>query len=116
MGEIADMILDGILDEQTGEYIGEAVGYPRTRLKGFYNSMRKNKKHKRNIKHALKGSSVGGLHLVGKELNTKNYGVVKVLEYGGKRGKKRYIITDSNNIKRRIKFQEFVFEEVLGEK
>lgn len=30
MGEIADMILDGILDEQTGEYIGKGVGYPRT--------------------------------------------------------------------------------------
>lgn len=30
MGEIADMILDGILDEQTGEYIGPGVGYPRT--------------------------------------------------------------------------------------
>jgi len=30
MGDIADMILDGILDEQTGEYIGPGVGYPRT--------------------------------------------------------------------------------------
>ena len=30
MGEIADMMLDGTLDSQTGEYIGEAVGYPRT--------------------------------------------------------------------------------------
>jgi hypothetical protein len=30
MGDAADMILDGILDEQTGEYIGPAVGYPRT--------------------------------------------------------------------------------------
>ena len=29
MGEIADMILDGILDEETGEWLGEAVGYPR---------------------------------------------------------------------------------------
>ena len=41
MGEIVDMILDGILDEQTGEYIGEAVGYPRTLntygKKGFKN-------------------------------------------------------------------------------
>ena len=30
MGEIADMILDGTLDYQTGEYIGEPCGYPRT--------------------------------------------------------------------------------------
>jgi hypothetical protein len=29
MGEITEMMLDGTLDEQTGEYIGEAVGYPR---------------------------------------------------------------------------------------
>ena len=30
MGQIADMILDGILDSETGEYIGDSVGYPRT--------------------------------------------------------------------------------------
>lgn len=30
MGDIADMMLDGILDEQTGEYLGGSVGYPRT--------------------------------------------------------------------------------------
>ena len=29
MGDVADMILDGILDEETGEWLGEAVGYPR---------------------------------------------------------------------------------------
>ena len=30
MGEIADMMLDGFLDEETGEVIdGEAPGYPR---------------------------------------------------------------------------------------
>ncbi len=39
MGDIADMILEGILDEQTGEYLGPAVGYPRTREKGCYNTM-----------------------------------------------------------------------------
>lgn len=42
MGEIADMMIDGTLDEQTGEYIGKAVGYPRTMQKGFYNSVIKN--------------------------------------------------------------------------
>lgn len=31
MGEIADMMLDGILDEWTGEYIGPIVGHPRSR-------------------------------------------------------------------------------------
>lgn len=29
MGEIAEMMLDGILCEQCGEYIGGSVGYPR---------------------------------------------------------------------------------------
>lgn len=39
MGEYADMLLDGSHDEQTGEYIGEVVGYPRTRQPGYYNSI-----------------------------------------------------------------------------
>ena len=30
MGDIADMMLDGILDQYTGEYIGPGVGYPRS--------------------------------------------------------------------------------------
>jgi len=30
MGEIAEMILDGILDQYTGEYIGKGVGCPRS--------------------------------------------------------------------------------------
>jgi len=29
MGEIADLMLDGILCEQCGVYIGEAIGYTR---------------------------------------------------------------------------------------
>ena len=29
MGEVADMLIDGILCEGCGEYIGSAVGYPR---------------------------------------------------------------------------------------
>jgi len=43
MGEIADMMLDGTLDEQTGEYIGPPCGYPRTRVKGQYNTIGKKK-------------------------------------------------------------------------
>lgn len=31
MGDISEMILDGILDQYTGEYLGDAVGYPRSR-------------------------------------------------------------------------------------
>jgi hypothetical protein len=30
MGEIASMILDGTLDSETFEYLGDPVGYPRT--------------------------------------------------------------------------------------
>ena len=33
MGDIADMMIDGTFDFETGEYIGEACGYPRTRNK-----------------------------------------------------------------------------------
>lgn len=29
MGDVADMMLDGTLDAETGEYIGEPCGYPR---------------------------------------------------------------------------------------
>lgn len=29
MGEIADMMLEGVLCETCGEYIGDEVGYPR---------------------------------------------------------------------------------------
>lgn len=40
MGDIADMMLDGTLDEQTGEYLSDAVGYPRTKVKGHYNTIK----------------------------------------------------------------------------
>ena len=30
MGDIADMMLDGTLDHETGEYLGEGDGFPRT--------------------------------------------------------------------------------------
>jgi len=46
MGDIADMMLDGILDEQTGEYIDDKLsrnggpGYPRTMEPGHYNSIK----------------------------------------------------------------------------
>jgi len=40
MGEISNMMLEGILDEQTGEYLGKAVGYPRTMQKGNYNTQK----------------------------------------------------------------------------
>lgn len=42
MSEITDMMLEGFLDEQTGEVIdGSAPGYPRTMEGGNYNSIHK---------------------------------------------------------------------------
>lgn len=34
MGEIADSLISGEFDYITGEYLGEAVGYPRTHVYG----------------------------------------------------------------------------------
>jgi hypothetical protein len=104
MGEITEVMLDGILDEQTGEYIGEAVGYPRTMQSGFYNSVKK-RKPKRNIKHAMKGQSCGGLHLVGKKAIIEQYGKCVIEDYvGNKRGRKRYVVVDENGNKHKVKF------------
>lgn len=36
MGDIADMMLDGTLDSMTGEYLGDACGYPRSTVDGTY--------------------------------------------------------------------------------
>jgi len=38
MGEIADSLISGEFDFITGEYLGEAVGYPRTHAYGRYNT------------------------------------------------------------------------------
>ena len=42
MGEIAEMMLDGTLDYETGEYLGKAVGFPRTKRRRYTKS---NSKH-----------------------------------------------------------------------
>lgn len=108
MGEYADMLLDGSHDEWTGEYIGEAVGYPRSRDPNHY-SNQKRKRSKRNLKHAMKGSSIGGLHLVGKLVdvshNNKEFVQLKILDYSGKRGKKRYTVK-SDELLFKVKFNQ----------
>lgn len=44
MGEIADMMIEGFLDEQTGEFLdGKSPGYPRTRVPGQYNTIKNGK-------------------------------------------------------------------------
>lgn len=108
MGDIADMMLDGILDEQTGEFLGDGVGYPRTNQSGYYNSTKK-RKPKRNIKHAMKGNSIGGLHLVGKKVTTEKHGNGTISEYINKNGRKGYVITDDNDITHKVKFTELNF-------
>ena len=115
MGKYADMLLDGSHDEQTGEYIGNAVGYPRTKQKGFYNSIGK-RKPKRNIKHALKGQSLGGLHLVGKDVSTEKQGDCVISDYVGKRGKKKYVLIDEKGNEHKVKFNLLIFKKALEEK
>jgi len=46
MGDIADAMINGDFDEQTGEWLGEGSGFPRTMMKGFYNSPQYSKKTK----------------------------------------------------------------------
>lgn len=79
MGDIAEAILDGIFDEQTGEFIDDDLsreggpGYPRTMEKGHYNSI--NSKHKKSLKkkkRKLSKQDVGGEHLVGKFADFKD--------------------------------------------
>jgi hypothetical protein len=47
MGDAAEMILDGIIDGETGEYIGYGVGYPRTKN----NVVNRSKVHKFKDNH-----------------------------------------------------------------
>ena len=56
MGDIADMMLEGILDEETGEYIGdenlaeyglEAPGFPISRERRIREKLEKTKKAKK---------------------------------------------------------------------
>lgn len=101
MGDIADMMLDGTLDSQTGEYIGKAVGYPRTNQRST--------KTKRNTKHAMEGQSVGGSHLVGKTVSILNHPDCVVVDCVGNRGKKRYILIDQLGHEHRVKFSNLIF-------
>lgn len=112
MGEIAEMIMEGILDEQTGEYIGKAVGYPRTMQPGYYNSVKKRKPKLKN-KHAIKSESLGGLHLVGKKATIENVGECEIVDYVGKRGRKRYVLIDNKGNKHRKKFSSFTICVIL---
>lgn len=107
MGEIAEMMLEGILDEKTGEYIGEPVGYPRTLQPRFYNSIKK-RKLKRNIKHVMKCESLGGLHLVGRRVTIEGVGECEIVDYTGKKGRKRYIVVDKNGQEHRVKFSRMI--------
>lgn len=56
MGEIAEMMLDGTLDSITGEYLGEACGYPRSRTDGTYwaNSEKLKKRSRQCIRDLCK--------------------------------------------------------------
>ena len=105
MGEIAEMMIDGVLDEQTGEYIGEAVGYPRTMRPGRYNSVKKRKP--KSSEHATEGENLGGLHLVGKRCILEDVGECEISDYVGRRGRKRYLLVDGKGNKHVKKFSCF---------
>lgn len=63
MGDYAEMTLDGTLDEYTGEYLGDGVGYPRTRrsyartdqnkMAGIYTFLRKSGIHRKEHSRPL---------------------------------------------------------------
>ena len=91
MGEIADMMIDGFLDEQTGEFLdGKSPGYPRTREKGHYNTIGGNRRpfsngNKRNgarkwmIKNGLKNFSQVAQTYCDEIFPNKNYSSEKKL-------------------------------------
>ena len=58
MGEIADSLINGEFDAQTGEYIGEPCGYPRTYEKGYYNTINHKNKYFKSSKAIYKELSI----------------------------------------------------------
>ena len=102
MGEVAEMILDGILDEQTGEYLGEAVGYPRTMHSKNYQNVKTKPRKKVNL---------GGQHLIGKSFDTKNNGQCLIKDCLGKRGKRRYVCIDKEGNEHKLKFSQLIFKK-----
>ena len=108
MGDIAEMILDGILDEQTGEYIGDGVGYPRTMQKGFYNSVKKQKPKQNNKNY----TNLGGLYLIGEKVEIEKYGDCIIKNFVGRRGRKRYVVVDNNDNEYKVKFSSMKLIEI----
>lgn len=53
MGEIAEMMLDGTLDYETGEYIGDPCGYPKT-ASNQKKTLSKVEKRKKGLKKVVK--------------------------------------------------------------
>ena len=56
MGEIADSIINGDIDEQTGEWLGGGKGSPRTLEPGNYNTIKKQVIPDWNKDNYLKGT------------------------------------------------------------
>lgn len=82
MGDIADMILDGILDSETDEYIdGEATGYPRT-ISGslpWESSHKKNSSPKTyNSKYGINNYLNNQQYVYGKKNKIKTTDVLKL--------------------------------------
>lgn len=80
MGEIADSLINGEFDCITGEYLGEAVGYPRTHggRRGYVSSVEKKPTSKANVWVTSRCEECGfdnreKMNLVAKFLHSKGY-------------------------------------------
>lgn len=82
MGDIADMMLDGTLDYETGEYIGKGGGYPRTLQSTMGDGYKKNNRPPVNVQ--IVRNYLGSVYKISLDIQQANliqrYGQYKKLE------------------------------------
>ena len=115
MGEIADSLINGEFDCVTGEYIGEPCGFPRTFEKDHDSYI--GKRYTKIDKFNEQFEQRGGRNLIGKYADVvfTLYKDVKsvdsierclVVGYGGKRGKKHYVVRLQDGSQKHTKFSK----------
>lgn len=72
MGEIAEMMLDGMLDFETGEYLGGGCGYPRTLGNGGYDIENKWPRRPKNMTCPVCSKKVRGFDAVHQHMKDKH--------------------------------------------
>ena len=114
MGEIADMMLDRILDEQTGEFIDYDLsakggpGYPRTMKKGNYNTIKHVRTQDVRIGHQYryKDEVVTVIKRIqGKETNQRNMQSGELFT-GYKREQKKFELSNGDIVKANLLFNK----------